>query len=124
MQKVLIRAGMVGPFRKSSKIGCRPGHEVSRRRRPRQAAHPAGRRRFSAQPESAKGKGETHAKLAAQASRAVNTSRTLRNWVIGFHITEYEQHGTDRGKYGDRLIERLSDRLTTVSSLTRHAIRP
>jgi predicted nuclease of restriction endonuclease-like (RecB) superfamily len=55
--------------------------------------------------------GQAHAELAAQASRAVNASLTLRNWLIGFHIAEYEQHGTDRAQYGDRLIERLSDRL-------------
>jgi predicted nuclease of restriction endonuclease-like (RecB) superfamily len=55
--------------------------------------------------------GQAHAELAAQASRAVNASLTLRNWLIGFHIAEYEQQGTDRAQYGDMLIERLSDRL-------------
>jgi predicted nuclease of restriction endonuclease-like (RecB) superfamily len=55
--------------------------------------------------------GQAHAELAAQASRAVNTSLTLRNWLIGFHIAEYEQQGTDRAQYGDKLIERLSGRL-------------
>ncbi|MHB8763377.1 MAG: DUF1016 N-terminal domain-containing protein, partial [Deferrisomatales bacterium] len=55
--------------------------------------------------------GQAHAELAAQASRAVNTSLTLRNWLIGFHIAEYEQQGTDRAQYGDQLIERLSARL-------------
>jgi hypothetical protein len=53
---------------------------------------------------------EAHAELAAQASRAVNSSLTLRNWLIGFHIAEYEQQGTDRAQYGDKLIERLSAR--------------
>ncbi len=55
--------------------------------------------------------GLAHADLAAQASRAVNASLTLRNWLIGFHIAEYEQQGTDRAQYGDKLLERLSDRL-------------
>ena len=55
--------------------------------------------------------GQTHAELAAQASRAVNTSITMRNWLIGFHIAEYEQRGTDRARYGEKLIEELSDRL-------------
>jgi len=55
--------------------------------------------------------GQAHAELAAQASRAVNASLTLRNWLIGFHIAEYEQQGTDRARYGDKLIERLSERL-------------
>ena len=55
--------------------------------------------------------GQAHAELAAQASRAVNTSLTLRNWFIGCYIAEYEQQGTDRAQYGDKLIERLSERL-------------
>lgn len=55
--------------------------------------------------------GQAHAELTAQASRAVNASLTLRNWLIGFHIAEYEQRGTDRAQYGDKLIERLADRL-------------
>ena len=55
--------------------------------------------------------GQAHAELTARASRAVNASLTLRNWLIGLHIAEYEQQGTDRAQYGDTLIERLSDRL-------------
>lgn len=56
--------------------------------------------------------GQAHAELVAQASRAVNASLTLRNWLIGFYIAEYEQRGTDRAQYGDRLLERLSGSLT------------
>jgi len=55
--------------------------------------------------------GQAHAELAAQAARAVNASLTMRNWLIGFHIAEYEQLGTDRAQYGDTLLERLSARL-------------
>ncbi|HEX4963829.1 MAG TPA: PDDEXK nuclease domain-containing protein [Thermoanaerobaculia bacterium] len=55
--------------------------------------------------------GQAHTELAARASQAVNASLTLRNWLIGFHIAEYEQEGTDRAQYGDTLIERLSARL-------------
>ena len=56
--------------------------------------------------------GQAHAELVAQASRAVNSSLTLRNWLIGLYIAEYEQQGTDRAEYGDKLLERLSKRLT------------
>ncbi len=55
--------------------------------------------------------GQVDAELSAQAGRAVNMSLTLRNWLIGFHIAEYEQGGADRAQYGERLLERLSDRL-------------
>lgn len=53
----------------------------------------------------------THANLAAQASKAVNVSLTLRNWLIGCHIQEYEQAGADRAHYGAQLLDRLSARL-------------
>jgi hypothetical protein len=36
--------------------------------------------------------------LAAQAGRAVNLSLTLRNWLIGWHIEEYERRGVDRAQ--------------------------
>jgi len=49
--------------------------------------------------------------LAVEAGRAVNISLTLRNWLIGCRITEYEQNGTDRAEYGTRLLESLSAQL-------------
>ena len=55
--------------------------------------------------------GQAHAELAAQASRAVNSSLTLRNWLIGFHIEEYERRGVDRQQYGEKLLDRLSKSL-------------
>ena len=55
--------------------------------------------------------GQAHADLEAQASRAVNASLTLRNWLIGFHIEEYERRGVDRQQYGEKLLDRLSESL-------------
>jgi hypothetical protein len=46
-----------------------------------------------------------------QAQRQVNTSLTLRNWIIGFYIVEYEQNGKDRAEYGEKLIRMISERL-------------
>ena len=53
----------------------------------------------------------THAVLAARAGRAVNASLTLRNWLVGAYIVEYEQRGTDRAAYGARLLESVAERL-------------
>jgi hypothetical protein len=50
--------------------------------------------------------------LAAQAGRAVNISLTLRNWLIGCYIAEYELRGADRARYGEKLLTKLSGRLT------------
>ena len=38
-------------------------------------------------------------------------SLTLRNWVIGAYIRQYEQQGVDRATYGARLLEKLSTAL-------------
>lgn len=43
--------------------------------------------------------------------KAINRFATVRNYVIGYYIVEYEQHGNDRAKYGDRLLKRLAERV-------------
>jgi predicted nuclease of restriction endonuclease-like (RecB) superfamily len=52
-----------------------------------------------------------HEQSAAAAGRAVNVSLTLRNWLIGRHICEYEQQGADRAEYGERLLDMLAEAL-------------
>jgi hypothetical protein len=52
-----------------------------------------------------------HDECAAAVNRTVNTMLTLRNWVIGFYIVEYEMRGTDRAKYGEGVITALADAL-------------
>jgi predicted nuclease of restriction endonuclease-like (RecB) superfamily len=47
----------------------------------------------------------------ARAINAVNSSLTLRNWLFGYYIVEYEQKGEDRAKYGDRLLEEISAKI-------------
>ena len=55
--------------------------------------------------------------FSSQANRAVNVSLTLRNWVIGFYIREYEQNGEDRAKYGEKLFVQLSQKLKKTGAL-------
>ncbi|MDR1671781.1 MAG: PDDEXK nuclease domain-containing protein [Alistipes sp.] len=43
------------------------------------------------------------------AALAVNTHLTVRNWLIGFYIVEFEQNGDDRAKYGAKLLQNLAD---------------
>ena len=52
-----------------------------------------------------------HNECAAAVNRTVNTTLTLRNWLIGVYIRDYEQHGADRAQYGIHLLEKLSDSL-------------
>lgn len=54
---------------------------------------------------------QTHEQCATAVNRAVNTGLTMRNWVIGGYIREYEQNGSDRAAYGTRLLETLAEKL-------------
>ncbi len=54
---------------------------------------------------------KTHQTLQAQSTKAVNVGLTIRNWLIGLYIVEFEQNGEDRAKYGDNLLTNLSKRL-------------
>lgn len=49
--------------------------------------------------------------LSQQANKAVNQLLTIRNWLIGYYIVEFEQNGEERASYGDRLLETLADQL-------------
>ncbi|MDR1162337.1 MAG: PDDEXK nuclease domain-containing protein [Candidatus Accumulibacter sp.] len=55
---------------------------------------------------------DIHRQTRVQATKAVNISLTLRNWLIGAYIAEFELRGEDRATYGDALFGRLGHRLT------------
>lgn len=54
---------------------------------------------------------QTHKHFQQQAAKAVNVSLTIRNWLIGFYIVEFEQNGTERAAYGEMLIQKLVDQI-------------
>lgn len=61
----------------------------------------------------------TSSALQEDARLVINRNVTTRAWLTGFYIVEYEQHGNDRAKYGERLLKRLAERLDDKSfSLT------
>lgn len=49
--------------------------------------------------------------LQSQAAHAVNLALTARNWLVGYYIVEFEQHGEDRAQYGHQLINNLAKQL-------------
>lgn len=55
---------------------------------------------------------QTHRHFSAQAGKAVNIALTLRNWMIGAYLREYEQRGKDRADYGARLIDTVAAELS------------
>ena len=50
----------------------------------------------------------THHQLYLSTIKSVNTHLSLRNWLIGYYIIEFEQKGKDKAKYGTNLIKELS----------------
>ena len=48
-------------------------------------------------------------------AKAINKNVTARNWLIGFYIVNYEQHGEDRAAYGEKTLQTLSERLNQKS---------
>lgn len=46
-----------------------------------------------------------------QAQKQVNVALTLRNWMIGAYLVEYELHGSDRAVYGQGLFKELTRQL-------------
>jgi len=61
---------------------------------------------------------QTHDYLQKSAVAAVNINLTLRNWLIGLYIVEFEQKGSDRAAYGDRLLEKMAERLKHIRGLS------
>lgn len=54
---------------------------------------------------------QTHQKTQSSAIKSVNRLATLRNWLIGYYIVEFEQFGNDRARYGEKLLERLEKKV-------------
>jgi predicted nuclease of restriction endonuclease-like (RecB) superfamily len=67
----------------------------------------------------------THTFLQQSAIKAINKHLTIRNWLIGFYIVEFEQKGEDRAAYGEKLLSKLSDSLSDkgVSNVNERELR-
>lgn len=55
--------------------------------------------------------GNIHNLTSGAAKGAVNQLLTIRNWVIGYYIVEFEQNGKDRAEYGSHLLQNLEKRI-------------
>ncbi len=53
--------------------------------------------------------------LRSYAGKAINQFLTVRNWLIGYYIVEFEQKGEDRAAYGEKLIRTLANELNENS---------
>ena len=55
---------------------------------------------------------QTHTSLQQNAAKSVNFHITLRNWLIGFYIVEFEQIGEDRAAYGTKVLENIAESIS------------
>jgi predicted nuclease of restriction endonuclease-like (RecB) superfamily len=60
---------------------------------------------------------DVHSELQVSAANAVNKALTIRNWLIGYYIVEYEQKGEDRAEYGVNLLNVLASKIS-IKGLT------
>lgn len=58
-----------------------------------------------------------HKAAQHHAFQQVDYSVTLRNWIIGAYIVEFEQRGAQRAKYRDNLLDVLAERLNKIPGL-------
>lgn len=64
-----------------------------------------------------------HKQLQQQAANSVNQALTIRNWLIGYYIVEYEQNGLDRAEYGSKLIPKLAAEFKNIKGLDERSLR-
>ncbi|HNW97550.1 MAG TPA: PDDEXK nuclease domain-containing protein [Bacteroidales bacterium] len=60
---------------------------------------------------------QTNETLYKNVVKAVNVNLSIRNWLFGLYIIEFEQNGEDRAKYGEKLLQKLADTLS-IKGLT------
>lgn len=65
---------------------------------------------------------QLHIQLQHSAVNAVNQMLTIRNWLIGYYIVEFEQNGEDRAKYGDRLVETIAEKLEHIKGIDKRSL--
>jgi hypothetical protein len=57
---------------------------------------------------------EVNTQTVGYAAKAINQAVTIRSWVYGYYIQEYELNGNDKAKYGERVMASLSKMLADI----------
>ena len=66
---------------------------------------------------------QLHQQLQQSAVNAVNQMLTMRNWLIGYYIVEFEQKGKDRAEYGKSLLKSIAGNLNHIKGLDERGLR-
>jgi predicted nuclease of restriction endonuclease-like (RecB) superfamily len=53
----------------------------------------------------------TNRTLQNSARLVINRHVTAKAWLTGYYIVEYELHGSDRAKYGEKLLQNIAEKL-------------
>lgn len=64
-----------------------------------------------------------HRQLQRSAANTVNQMLTIRNWLIGYYIIEFEQNGKDRAEYGKSLLKSIAGKLKHIKGLDERSLR-
>lgn len=64
-----------------------------------------------------------HKTFQAKALQSVSINLTLRNFIIGYYIVEYEQKGSDRAQYGTKTIENMTQKLSHIKGMSRSNLK-
>jgi len=64
-----------------------------------------------------------HQTIQQDVIKNVSSGLTLRNWLIGYYIVEYEQKGSDKAKYGDKIINNLVQKLSHIKGMSATNLR-
>lgn len=67
--------------------------------------------------------GQLQKQLQQSAVNAVNQMLTIRNWLIGYYIVEYEQKGEDRAQYGASLLKSIARKLKHIKGMDERSLR-
>ncbi len=66
---------------------------------------------------------QLHFQLQQSAVNAVNQRLTIRNWLIGYYIVEFEQNGKDHAEYGKSLLKSIAGNLSHIKGLDERSLR-
>lgn len=66
---------------------------------------------------------QTHSHFQQQAVKAVNISLTIRNWLVGYYIVEFEQNGEEKATYGTKLLSKLAKRCENIKGFDERSFR-
>jgi predicted nuclease of restriction endonuclease-like (RecB) superfamily len=59
---------------------------------------------------------DVHQYFHQYAFKQINNALTLRNWIIGHYIVEFEQQGKGRAEYGEKTLKAISDKLSKTGN--------